>query len=74
VPLYKKALEIWEKALGPNHPYVATALNNTAFLAQAEGRPAEADRRKAAGGGRSEYRHAPRLEHVASLRKHEARV
>ena len=24
-PLYKRALAIWEKALGPDHPYVARA-------------------------------------------------
>ena len=27
-PLYKRSLEIWEKALGPDHPSVATSLEN----------------------------------------------
>ncbi len=29
-PLYKRALAIWEKAPGPDHPDVATSLNNLA--------------------------------------------
>ncbi len=31
-PLYKRALAIREKALGPNHPDVASSLNNLAEL------------------------------------------
>ena len=31
-PLYQRALAIKEKALGPNHPDVATSLNNLAEL------------------------------------------
>ena len=31
-PLYARAIEIWEKALGPEHPNVATVLNNRAGL------------------------------------------
>ncbi|CAB1113777.1 unnamed protein product [Ectocarpus sp. CCAP 1310/34] len=31
-PLYRRATEIWETALGPEHPHVATALNNRAGL------------------------------------------
>ena len=31
-PLYARATEIWDKALGPDHPLVATALNNRAEL------------------------------------------
>ncbi len=31
-PLYKRSLAIREKALGPDHPDVATALNNLAEL------------------------------------------
>ena len=27
-PLYKRSLVIWEKALGPEHPDVATTLSN----------------------------------------------
>jgi tetratricopeptide (TPR) repeat protein len=28
--LYKRALVIWEKALGPDHPHIATVLENMA--------------------------------------------
>ena len=31
-PLYDRSLAIREKALGPDHPHVATALNNRAAL------------------------------------------
>ena len=31
-PLYQRSLAIWEKALGPDHPEVATSLNNLAVL------------------------------------------
>ena len=31
-PLYKRSLAIWQKALGPEHPSVATGLNNLAGL------------------------------------------
>ena len=31
-PLYKRAVAVWEKALGPDHPQVATGLNNQALL------------------------------------------
>ena len=31
-PLYKRAVAVWEKALGPDHPLVATGLNNQAML------------------------------------------
>ena len=42
-PLYKRALAIREKALGPDHPDVGTSLNNLAVLYQAQGRYAEAE-------------------------------
>ncbi len=32
LPLYQRALEIYEKVLGPQHPDVATTLNNLAGL------------------------------------------
>ena len=35
-PLYVRSLAIWEKVLGPDHPDVATALNNQAMLLQAQ--------------------------------------
>ena len=42
-PLYQRALAISEKALGPEHPDIATALNNLAELYRATGRYAEAE-------------------------------
>jgi tetratricopeptide (TPR) repeat protein len=42
-PLYLRALEIYEKALGPEHPQVAATLNNLAFLSRAQGRYADAE-------------------------------
>jgi tetratricopeptide (TPR) repeat protein len=36
-PLFERALAIHETALGPEHPNTATALNNLAFLLQAQG-------------------------------------
>jgi tetratricopeptide (TPR) repeat protein len=32
LPLYQRALKIWEQALGPDHPDVAYSLNNLAVL------------------------------------------
>ncbi len=42
-PLYRRALAIVEKALGPEHPHVAANLNNLAGLYQAQGHYAEAE-------------------------------
>ena len=42
-PLYQRALAIWEKALGPEHPNVATCLENYAALLKKMGRGAEAE-------------------------------
>ena len=42
-PLYVQALGLMEKNLGPDHPSVATALNNLAELYRAHGRYAEAE-------------------------------
>ncbi len=42
-PLYQRALGIREKALGPEHPDVATSLNNLAALYRAQGKYAEAE-------------------------------
>ncbi|MHC4788062.1 MAG: CHAT domain-containing protein, partial [Planctomycetota bacterium] len=41
-PLYRRALTINEKALGPQHPRVATSLNNLAAVAFSSGRLEEA--------------------------------
>ena len=37
LPLYQRALEIIEKVLGPQHPDVATTLNNLAVLYESMG-------------------------------------
>eukprot|EP00752_Nemacystus_decipiens_P005175 g4696.t1 len=42
-PLYARATGIWEKALGPEHPAVATALNNRAGLLEMRGKYTEAE-------------------------------
>jgi tetratricopeptide (TPR) repeat protein len=42
-PLYKRSLAIREKALGADHPDVATSLNNLANLYRAQGRYADAE-------------------------------
>src|SRR5271170_1153504 len=42
-PLHKRALAIREKALGPDHPDVATILNNLTRIYQAQGRYTEAE-------------------------------
>ena len=41
-PLYKRSLAIWEGALGPEHPNVATALENYSVLLRETGRYDEA--------------------------------
>jgi hypothetical protein len=42
-PLYQRSLVIKEKAVGPNHPSVATSLNNLAELYRATNRTSEAE-------------------------------
>ena len=42
-PLYRRALAIYEKALGPDHPDVATSLNNLAGLLHDQGNYAAAE-------------------------------
>ena len=42
-PLFQRSLAIYEKALGPDHPEVATALNNLAVLYEDQGRYGEAE-------------------------------
>ena len=42
-PLYKRALAIREKALGPDNPAVATSLENMAALYRKTGRAKEAE-------------------------------
>ena len=42
-PLYRRSLAILEAKLGPDHPDVATGLNNLAALYRAQGRYAEAE-------------------------------
>jgi tetratricopeptide (TPR) repeat protein len=43
VPLAQQVLAIREKAFGPDHPDVATALNNLAVLYENQGRYADAE-------------------------------
>jgi len=43
IPLAERALAIREKALGPEHPSVAAALNNLALLYESQGRYAQAE-------------------------------
>jgi len=42
-PLHRRALEIREAALGPNHPDTATSLNNLGVLLRVQGRYGEAE-------------------------------
>ena len=42
-PLYKRSLAITEKALGPDHPNVATSLENMAELYRKTGREKAAE-------------------------------
>ncbi len=42
-PLYKRSLAIREKALGPDHPDVASSLNNLGSLYENQGRYADAE-------------------------------
>jgi tetratricopeptide (TPR) repeat protein len=42
-PLHQRALAIWEKALGPDHPDTAASLNNLAALYHNQGRYGEAE-------------------------------
>ena len=42
-PLYQRALKIYEKALGPDHPYTAAILNNLADLYDQKGDYAKAE-------------------------------
>ncbi|CAN0453882.1 unnamed protein product, partial [Ectocarpus fasciculatus] len=42
-PLYLRAIEIGEKTLGPDHPGLATWLNNRAELLRVQGKYDEAD-------------------------------
>jgi esterase/lipase superfamily enzyme len=54
--LYKRSLKIREKALGPDHPNVATSLHNLAVLYHDQGRYADAEllyKRAEAGTGLS---------------------
>ena len=44
-PLFRRALAIYEKAAGPEHPAVATLLNNLGQVAKVQGRYDEAEPR-----------------------------
>ena len=49
-PLYKRTLDIMEKALGPNHPTMANALENYASLLRKTRRASEAAKMEARAG------------------------
>ena len=42
-PLFRRALAIYEQALGPNHPDTVTCLNNLAYLLEEKGNLGEAE-------------------------------
>jgi len=42
-PLLRRALAIWETVLGPDHPHVATGLNNLALLYKGQGKYTESE-------------------------------
>ncbi|MGH8655016.1 MAG: tetratricopeptide repeat-containing protein [Gammaproteobacteria bacterium] len=42
-PLYERSLAIYEKALGPAHPYVAQSLDNLAGLYKTQGQYAKSE-------------------------------
>ncbi|CBJ32850.1 NB-ARC and TPR repeat-containing protein-likely pseudogene [Ectocarpus siliculosus] len=42
-PLYERSRAIQEKVLGPEHPHVATSLNNRALLLESQGKYSEAE-------------------------------
>ncbi len=46
-PVYQRSLAIREKALGPDHPHVATSLENYAALLRETARADEAERMEA---------------------------
>ncbi|MCP4658340.1 MAG: tetratricopeptide repeat protein, partial [bacterium] len=46
-PLYERSLKIWEKALGDEHPDVATALENFALLLRDTERTSQAEEMEA---------------------------
>ncbi len=58
-PLFKRPLAIMEKALGPNHPHVATSLEN---YAPCSGRPDAPPRR-------TRWRPEPRRSGTSGLRR-----
>jgi len=45
--LYKRSLAIWEKALGPNHPYMAQICENMAKGYRSLGKEKEAEQLEA---------------------------
>ena len=49
--LYRRALDIREKSLGPDHPIFANSLNNLAVLLKDANRPTEAESAFSPGAG-----------------------
>ena len=64
-PLYRRALEGYERTLGPDHPDTLASINNLAILIEAQGKPQEAEplHRRALEG----YEKAMGPEHPSTL-------
>ena len=66
-PLFKRALAIHEKALGPDHPKVAISLNNLANIYQAQGHYAKAEPRYKRAAAIQEKALGPNHPNLAAL-------
>ena len=53
-PLYRRALEISEKALGPEHPQTTQILKSYSAFLRERGRPEEAEELERRSGARGE--------------------
>src|SRR6185295_12837634 len=67
--LYARALAIFEQALGPDHPLVATSLNNLAGLYQAQGAYTKVEPLLARAANIAERRLRTELERLSEPRK-----
>ena len=73
-PLYQRAIAIGEKTLGPEHPDLATRLNNLARLYRATGRYAEAEPLYQRAIAIFEASHRPGHPNIATVRANYART
>ncbi len=74
VVVAKKALEVAEKNVGPNHPDVATDLNNLAVLYDTQGHYTQADVALSLNNLAALYRATERDEEAKTLEKRAARI